>query len=199
MRARFSILFLPLALIIACSAPVPSSSSSSGDVTGSKRKSKEPASDDSDESIPADKKRSNGNNDDTPLEPSNNAPRTDAGTPSTPRPPADESDRPAGSSSSSTGGAPTCDRDANCSLGSICQRGVCELGCRGNADCPTNEHCDVNRGQCAAGSPVSQGNQCVIDENCPLGRICENGRCILGCRSSFDCPLNQSCIVGFCF
>jgi len=192
---RFRVLAsLFVVAVAACAAPMPSELGEDDITSGSKPKPKKDDDDDDNndkrratdddavENVPEDR-----NSDRLDPTPTTTTPARDAGT---------STDVPPGGN-----GQPTCTRDADCSLSFICQRSVCVSGCRNNDDCPLNEHCDLGRGECAAGAATTTTTttQCTIDENCPLGRICQGGACVLGCRSTFDCPLNQSCILGFCF
>lgn len=88
-------------------------------------------------------------------------------------------------------GTCVCRSDEACEDGSFCNaQGICQrkTGCRSNLDCADRaQFCDLVSGECLART------QCGFDVHCPPGTVCEENRCVNGCRDSADCPLRQVC------
>lgn len=113
---------------------------------------------------------------------------------------------------------PECVADDQCAPGEICERGLCELGCRddaqcpegqvcafdgqgficqtpmgceGDDDCPEGERCDRDSGLCLVDMPGCDG-----DDDCLAGEFCDDAQtppaCVAGCRPG-GCPLGQRC------
>jgi len=89
---------------------------------------------------------------------------------------------------------------------------VCEedLGCGDDLECAEGEVCNERTGQCEiACTPENQAEvcrareicvdghcvECVSDEDCTLGLVCDGGRCIAEgtCFTDRDCPAGQVC------
>ena len=98
--------------------------------------------------------------------------------------------------------APGCERELvcegqeNCPGDSACVEGSCQLrACFGNADCPMEQFCNMDIGQCEAG--------CTNDKDCYFGATCSGGSCVeKACTSSgLDCEAGQYCDVytGECY
>ena len=89
--------------------------------------------------------------------------------------------------------ATSCQITTNCSVGQICQAGVCvEKLCSSDLDCDGNGLC-INS-FCTAFN-------CQSGNSCPTGTACTNGQCIrtgTACQSNNDCLeltcLNQMCV-----
>lgn len=107
-------------------------------------------------------------------------------------------DCPAGRFCNVQTGECLCNPDAQtgCASDEVCNTsGYCQPrpGCYDNSDCKDlpDTYCDFSTRTCVA------NGTCTADTQCPLGQICrlDQGqyRCINGCNSSADCPLDQYC------
>lgn len=69
-----------------------------------------------------------------------------------------------------------------CPAGTICVDGwlggVCEPGCRSNAECQRDEVCQGTDG-CVRG--------CRSSDDCSAGHVCHGIKCVPGCRSDSEC------------
>lgn len=110
-----------------------------------------------------------------------------------------------------------CRGDSDCPLGQICERQVCEAGCRENRDCPNDLVCGPDQ-QCIEGCTTSPTDSCPLgmhcdtgacvvgcngdDARCGEGRVCvlNEGRyrCGVGCMQSDECPNGRACVDGTC-
>ncbi len=94
----------------------------------------------------------------------------------------------------------TCTNTGNCTVGTICQNGVCVPP---PPQCTSDDQCPVNAPKCANGQCTTT---CQRDDQCPKGDYCYNGACIPDTRpvtncSSTDtsaCSAGQQCVDGFC-
>ncbi|XP_064459913.1 uncharacterized protein LOC135370150 isoform X1 [Ornithodoros turicata] len=121
-----------------------------------------------------------------------------------------------------------CTTDALCPHNHICEKGLCLAGCRSDLDCPPTATCISRQCIDPCASPTACGPnaqcrpvnhrayctcqpgytgdphvecskvECVIDSECTVGKICQNYRCIEGCRSDVGCPEDKSCISRQC-
>lgn len=100
-----------------------------------------------------------------------------------------------------------------CPAGEYCSSETlrCEIGCKSDQDCLAG---DAGKEDPDAGADGSVGDapsgtvtcdlvthQCVgcsIDEDCPLGTVCESDVCVLGCTEAHGCPDGRSCCSGEC-
>ena len=89
-----------------------------------------------------------------------------------------------------------CNTDSGCTRGSLCLDGICQVGCRGDSDCPaanrcTNMQCVAPSPQPAAGTIPGEGRKCNPPDGsrppgwatdahgkplgaCPQGTVCSN-------------------------
>lgn len=104
-----------------------------------------------------------------------------------------------------------CRRDDHCIPSEVCLNGdcinPCELlnACGLNADCTTNAHkavCSCHSGfigdplvECR---PLQEARECLSDSECGHRLICENSKCVIGCRDSHGCSSKESCINRIC-
>lgn len=89
-----------------------------------------------------------------------------------------------------------CEGPENCPGDSACVDGLCRLrSCFADTDCPMEQYCDLEVGQCDAG--------CRTDRDCYYGFTCTGGSCSRkACTSTaLDCDAGQYCDVytGECF
>ena len=117
-----------------------------------------------------------------------------------------------------------CKTDDLCPRGFVCDLNQCKPGCRSDSECPAADACinrkciNVCASSSACGSdaickavnhspwcscPLKYtGNprveckkiECVVDSDCASSTICQNYKCISGCRSDSGCLLEESCI-----
>lgn len=104
-----------------------------------------------------------------------------------------------------------CRKDDQCIPSEACINGdcvnPCELAnaCGLNADCTTNAHkpvCSCHSGfigdpqlECR---PLQETRGCKSDNECGHRLICENSKCVIGCRDSQGCASDESCINRIC-
>nr|WP_222615347.1 OmpA family protein [Persicimonas caeni] len=87
-----------------------------------------------------------------------------------------------------------CATDDHCGDPSLeCNAGVCEKipgYCTATADCPGNQKCRDNR--C--------GPECMSNDDCEAGQICEGGSCVAEpeCSTDADCEDGEMCQEGQC-
>lgn len=103
-----------------------------------------------------------------------------------------------------------CRHDNNCPEESACINGNCQNpcllsnACGHSAKCTPFQHrprCECNENH--LGNPYVKcepipDDYCEVDSACPLGKICDNSRCIDGCRSDVHCKFEQACINKIC-
>ncbi len=78
----------------------------------------------------------------------------------------------------------TCNKNPDCSLGSICLNGSCVAGCQTRRDCPGSESC-INQ-KCT--------RVCQKDRDCSqVKSVCSPARICVECRQNSDCLSNQTC------
>ncbi len=83
-----------------------------------------------------------------------------------------------------------CGPEEYCAPDGICRR---QWPCDTNLDCPEGTLCDTTTGNC-----IEEG-KCTHDKHCLPGRICtEYFTCVPGCRVAGDCPLGRICLDGKC-
>lgn len=90
---------------------------------------------------------------------------------------------------------PNCENDAHCRRDGrreFCVQRHCQQ-CRTTADCPGEQTCLRNR--CVAGL-----NACDGDNDCLVGQLCDNHRCVARpeCDSVRPCPQGRRCEAGRC-
>ncbi len=92
---------------------------------------------------------------------------------------------------------PVADPAIDCGIGSWCNinKFACEVGCTGNADCPTPPGgepliCDLDTHTCVG---------CLNDAGCLPGSICVSSVCIPGCSPTQACVPGQTCCGQSCF
>lgn len=103
-----------------------------------------------------------------------------------------------------------CRTDQNCALNEACINRLCQNPCGQFRACGRNAICKpVNHeAKCACphnfkGNPnvvcsLEEFKECYVDRDCSIGLMCENHRCIEGCRHDNNCPQDQACISGRC-
>ncbi|UCG16429.1 MAG: hypothetical protein JSV19_14145, partial [Phycisphaerales bacterium] len=89
----------------------------------------------------------------------------------------------------------TCDTDADCSAGQICEDEVCVAAqCVEDADCAEGEVCED--GRCV------EAPECVTDDDCDEGFECVGGECTPiiepECETDADCEVTEECVDGAC-
>jgi hypothetical protein len=85
-----------------------------------------------------------------------------------------------------------CQDNAGCLSTEVCNAsGYCQPrpGCFDNRDCVDipNTYCDFETRTCVA------VGTCNADYQCPIGQVCAQHACQVGCRSSQDCDLDEYC------
>ncbi|XP_022241756.1 fibrillin-1-like [Limulus polyphemus] len=103
-----------------------------------------------------------------------------------------------------------CRDDNNCPYNKVCSSGQCLNPCLlpnicgQNAECqPINHEVACSCPKNMIGSPVIKcspiiDSYCHNDTQCPIGNICDNGKCIVGCRSDIHCAFEESCFNNHC-
>lgn len=105
-----------------------------------------------------------------------------------------------------------CERNEACAEGEFCNSsGSCQAlsGCQTNNDCDDDNYCDLATGRCICAVAVAEdaacvagppqlGSVCGIDVHCGPGQICDDDRCVAGCRDGSDCGLGEICRAGEC-
>jgi hypothetical protein len=92
----------------------------------------------------------------------------------------------------------SCDTDAQCGTGMLCNLGKCNPGCAADASCPAGDICAA--GHCRpAGSPQCgiAGAICTADTQCGTDRACIARECANSCATS-SCAHGQVCAASFC-
>lgn len=96
--------------------------------------------------------------------------------------------------------ATLCASNAQCSTGSLCERGSCAAApslpeCVEDADCGAARVC-IN--QTCQDAPSSEPG-CQVDADCQGGEICtDEGACLEGCRGDTDCSPGTACVSNSC-
>ena len=102
-----------------------------------------------------------------------------------------------------------CRDSSSCSSDESCINRICQNPCSFFGVCGRNAICQpVNHNAVCSCPPGLKGNpnlvcteappQCLKDNDCMLGQICENSQCITGCRLDNNCPEDLACINGKC-
>jgi hypothetical protein len=92
----------------------------------------------------------------------------------------------------------TCDNDASCGAGNLCNLGHCEPGCADDAHCSSGETCVSGRCR-PMGAPQCgiAGALCTADAQCGANSKCVNRACATNCTAN-ECALGQVCSAGSC-
>ncbi|MBL92618.1 MAG: hypothetical protein CMH56_12505 [Myxococcales bacterium] len=78
----------------------------------------------------------------------------------------------------------------HCEDDELCVNNDCRFSCADNPNaCENGQYCDAATDTCV---------DCLEDEQCELGNICENNDCVEGCRTDRDCPSDLLCLDGTC-
>lgn len=104
-----------------------------------------------------------------------------------------------------------CRNEEHCTPNEACLNGECRNPCESpnacglNADCSINAHkvvCSCHSGfigdplvECY---PLQESQGCTKDSECGHRLICEGAKCVIGCRDSSGCSLEESCINRIC-
>lgn len=83
-----------------------------------------------------------------------------------------------------------CDINGSCPSGLKCVNGVCAPlnSCTNNLDCSSDKLCV--EGMCV---------ECVFDRQCPIGSVCQDGRCAINvCQDDTTCPAGNKCVNNIC-
>lgn len=106
-----------------------------------------------------------------------------------------------------------CRNDADCTYDKACINTKCISPCSQPNACGQNTDCTtiVHRPRCTckakhSGNPYDYCKlskkdtplECLSDEECSLGRVCDQGKCLDGCRQDSNCPSNLACINRRC-
>ncbi|KAI2804698.1 hypothetical protein BLOT_003686 [Blomia tropicalis] len=102
-----------------------------------------------------------------------------------------------------------CRDSVGCSLEESCINRICQNPCSLYGVCGRNAICRAHNHTALCTCPQgSKGNpnvlcteappQCLRDNECILGQICENTQCVTGCRHDNNCPEDRTCIHGLC-
>jgi hypothetical protein len=70
------------------------------------------------------------------------------------------------------------------------------IACTADDGCPAGYACDLNQQRCAKGMPAK--DRCGRDADCPLGTVCVQAKCAMGCTETGDCGLHEACVNGAC-
>lgn len=104
-----------------------------------------------------------------------------------------------------------CRNNEHCAPNEICINQECRNPCEQlnacglNADCTSGGHkaiCSCHAG--FIGNPLTECHpfeeikECSSDRDCGHRLICERSKCVIGCRDSFGCSDEESCINGIC-
>lgn len=117
-------------------------------------------------------------------------------------------------SSTSTGVAPGCATDEDCigdPGGPICDPNTHVCGGCHPGSCPLEQYCDVAANACKPGCEDNAGctmqlcnptthacEDCIVDNDCPLGSICAAAACVPGCSATQACATGAFCCGGAC-
>jgi hypothetical protein len=82
--------------------------------------------------------------------------------------------------------------DDPCGMNATCIGGKCEPGCS-KGTCPADMFCPSTG---FTDFPTCQPG-CDGDAECDPGTLCRQGKCLVNCRASTDCPTGHPCFVGF--
>ena len=96
------------------------------------------------------------------------------------------------------GSGTTCDSDAACGAGNLCNLGKCAPSCGSDASCASGETCIS--GHCRPASAQQcgiAGAICTADAQCGSSRTCVNNACANSCATA-ACALGQVCSAGAC-
>ncbi len=86
---------------------------------------------------------------------------------------------------------PRCVEDSDCAIRQICHRGVCGVGCRTSAGCPSGEVCGGDPARCI------NSLECQRDEDCGgTAPVCHPTLSIcVACLRADDCEADNVCLV----
>ncbi|XP_022668562.1 uncharacterized protein LOC111253451 isoform X4 [Varroa destructor] len=107
---------------------------------------------------------------------------------------------------------PGCRTDHHCGFLQACIRQTCQDPCKQYGACGLNAVCRAwNHDRICSCLPDHTGDpkqhcvkvlppppECVHDTECHYGRICELNKCIVGCRSDVNCPIDNQCLNRQC-
>lgn len=92
----------------------------------------------------------------------------------------------------------TCDSDAKCATGSLCNLGKCQPACGSDSSCAMGETCISGRCRPAGSQQCGiAGAICSTDAQCGTDRRCVNSACASNCTTD-SCALGQVCSAGSC-
>lgn len=101
-----------------------------------------------------------------------------------------------------------CRSSSDCSFKMACINHLCQnpcsmKNCGANANCAPINHEPVCRcpegysGNPLVGCQLEQ-EECHLDKDCGLSKICVSSRCLVGCRSDANCPFEKTCLNRKC-
>ena len=93
----------------------------------------------------------------------------------------------------------SCDNDAVCGTGSVCDIGKCVAACNDNSACKSGNSCVS--GRCRPSDAATcglSGALCVADSQCAAGSTCVNRACSTSCANGGKCALGQVCQSNAC-
>jgi hypothetical protein len=96
-----------------------------------------------------------------------------------------------------------CPDDQICSAAGVCTNldAFDKSECESDAMCPDGEICA--EGRCtspplSSDMPLRPETLCQVNDDCPNNGFCFDASCHLGCETTTDCPVTQSCKSGLC-
>jgi hypothetical protein len=95
-------------------------------------------------------------------------------------------------------GSTTCDNDAACGDGKLCNVGRCEPACKDDSSCASGLSCVTGRCRPSGATQCGlSGGVCTADAQCGASAKCVNKTCASLCPDN-KCALGQVCSAGAC-
>ena len=100
---------------------------------------------------------------------------------------------------------PTCSGSSGCKAGSVCTATGCATSCQTDANCPKGEVCQA--GLCSPpGTSPGPTKECTTKADCEGGKTCNAGKCETcggtagpcPCEKTADCSGGLTCVAGSC-
>jgi len=93
----------------------------------------------------------------------------------------------------------SCDNDATCGTGKVCDIGKCVEACADNSACKVGNNCVSGRCRPSDAQTCGLvGSLCTTDSQCALGSHCVNRACAASCVTGATCAIGQVCTSGSC-